>query len=178
MSERDIDGGIDYVDDIDYSDIPPLDDTFWSAATFSQGSIPTQLLNMTNTGGVMIPSMNEIEKAKVEYLKKFPELVLEIKRYRMACCHRCGGFIDLSHYCLVSMTHSYTDFDKFKKFGCPHCGKLNITKREYRPESVRREPIDHSLVEVIEYCVERKKVKKGLFKTEIVETWIKEWYPV
>ena len=176
MSERDIDGGIDYDDDIDYSDIPPLDDTFWSAATFSQGGIPTQLLNMTNARSVMIPSMNEIEKAKVEYLKKFPELVLEVKRYRTACCHRCGGFIDLTHHCLTPMVHTFRDVEKFKKFGCPHCGKVNITKRQ--PGSVNRDPIDHSLIEVIEYCVERKKVKKGFFKTEIVETWIKEWYPV
>ena len=124
----------------------------------------------------MIPKMNEIEEAKVEYLKKFPELVLEIKRHRMACCHRCGGFINLDHYCLMSMTHNYDAPAKLSIFGCPHCKLLNFAS--VSRGFVSREPIAHSLVEVIEYCVERKKVKKGLFKTEIVETWIKEWYPV
>lgn len=123
----------------------------------------------------MIPQMNEIEKAKVEYLKKFPELVLEVKRRRMACCHRCGGFINLDHYCLAAMVHNYADLEKLSRFGCPHCGKLNITQAS--EHLVKRQPIAHSLVEVIEYCVDRKKIKKGLFREEIVETLIKEWYP-
>lgn len=123
----------------------------------------------------MIPQMNEIEKAKVEYLKKFPELVLEVKRRRMACCHRCGGFINLDHHCLTAMDHNYNAPEKLARFGCPHCGHLNIT--DVSGSLVKRQPIAHSLVEVIEYCVDRKKVRKGLFKEEIVETWIKEWYP-
>lgn len=124
----------------------------------------------------MIPQMNEIEKAKVEYLQKFPELVLEVKRRRMACCRRCGDFINLDHYCLTAMNHNYSDPEKLRIFGCPHCGELNITQSSVH--LVKRQPIAHSLVEVIEYCVDRKKIKKGLFREEIVETWIKEWYPV
>ncbi len=124
----------------------------------------------------MVPQMNEIEKAKVEYLKKFPELVLEVKRRRMACCHRCGGFINLDHYCLAPMPHNIIVVPvKLARFGCPHCKWLNIT---HVSDSLVKRHITHSLVEVIEYCVDRKKIKKGLFREEIVETWIKEWYPV
>lgn len=121
----------------------------------------------------MVPKMNEIEKAKVESLKKFPELILEIKRQRMGCCHRCGGFIPLNHPCLFAMTHNYNDISRLKRFGCPHCGEMNITETtDFR---VQRQPIDYSVVDVIEYCINRQKVKKGLFKEEIVETWVKEW---
>ena len=124
----------------------------------------------------MIPKMNEIEEAKVEYLKKFPELVLEIKRHRMACCHRCGGFINLDHYCLMAMTHNYNNPVNLDRFGCPHCKLVNCTT--VRKGFVSRDPVAHSLIEVIEYRVDRKKVKRGMFREEIAETWVKQWYPV
>lgn len=140
--------------------------------------------------------MTDVERAVVENLKLYPEMILDIKKETVALCNRCNGVIPLGSDCLDNRWLRGREIqpliDELLETSCPTCGstplirlpggekptsfasfRRDTTSGEYEIHSL---PVPHRKVQITSYLVERKVERSGLFglSRRTKERWVEE----
>lgn len=107
---------------------------------------------------------SEIDQARIEQIKKFPEMVIRSSRVVEAVCARCHKNVKLDHECLFGFSHegSAVGIRLEDQRRCPHCGSVGDAERKYISESNRTRtrvhylPISHFLITATDHVLEER----------------------
>lgn len=139
--------------------------------------------------------MTDVERAVVDNLKLYPEMILDIKKETVALCNRCDGVISIDSACLEQRwlrgNRLQMLIDEHLKTSCPTClsNKVLLLPDGTKPTSfasfekddsgnyeIHSNPVPHRKVQITSYLVERKVERAGLFglTRRVKGRWVEE----
>ena len=128
----------------------------------------------------------EIEKLRIENLKRFPESIIRVERRTVAICDRCRGEIPINHICLISSIYADGTPCRENQKRCPHCNGVGFAKTlspnecfeeigQKFSDRVIYKSVKHKIYHITEYILKETKVKTGWFSSKIVTDSVIEY---